>query len=79
MKKFNLMQILPSLESGGVEQGTIDLANFLASLEIKNHIVPSSKKQEVISFMDDFDNMSEYDRLNGLEPIEFELEIEGRK
>jgi glycosyltransferase involved in cell wall biosynthesis len=38
MKKFNLMQILPSLQSGGVEQGTIDVANFLASLEIKNHI-----------------------------------------
>ena len=38
MKKFNLMQVLPSLQSGGVEQGTIDLANFLASLEIKNHI-----------------------------------------
>jgi len=38
MKNFNLMQVLPSLQSGGVEQGTIDLANFLASLEIKNHI-----------------------------------------
>ena len=38
MKKFNLMQILPSLQSGGVEQGTIDVANFLASLEIKNYI-----------------------------------------
>jgi len=38
MKKFNLMQILPSLKSGGVEQGTVDLANFLASLEIKNYI-----------------------------------------
>jgi glycosyltransferase involved in cell wall biosynthesis len=38
MKRFNLMQILPSLQSGGVEQGAIDVANFLASLEIKNHI-----------------------------------------
>ena len=38
MKKFNLMQILPSLQSGGVEQGAVDVANFLASLEIKNHI-----------------------------------------
>ena len=38
MKTFNLMQILPSLQSGGVEQGTIDVANFLSSLEIKNHI-----------------------------------------
>ena len=39
MKRFNLMQILPSLQSGGVEQGAIDVANFLASLEIKNHII----------------------------------------
>ena len=38
MKKFKLMQILPSLESGGVEQGTLDLANYLATLEIKNYI-----------------------------------------
>ena len=38
MKRFNLMQILPSLQSGGVEQGAIDVANFLASLEIKNHM-----------------------------------------
>jgi len=30
MNKFNLMQVIPSLDSGGVEQGTIDLANFLA-------------------------------------------------
>lgn len=38
MKKFKLMQILPSLRSGGVEQGTLDVANYLASLEIKNYI-----------------------------------------
>jgi len=38
MKKFNLMQILPSLQSGGVEQGTIDVANYLAENEIKNYI-----------------------------------------
>ena len=29
MKNFNLLQIIPSLESGGAEQGTIDVANFL--------------------------------------------------
>ena len=29
MKNFNLLQVLPELESGGVEQGTIDLANYL--------------------------------------------------
>ena len=48
-------------------------------VEIKNHIVPSSKKQEVINFISDYDYMSEYERLNELKPIEFELEIEGRK
>ena len=39
MKKFNLVQILPSLKSGGVEQGTIDVANYLAKKEIKNCII----------------------------------------
>ena len=38
MKKLKLMQILPSMRSGGVEQGTLDVANYLASLEIKNYI-----------------------------------------
>ena len=38
MKKFNLMQVVPSLQSGGVEQGTIDVANFLAETEINNYI-----------------------------------------
>ena len=37
MKKFNLMQVVPSLQSGGVEQGTIDVANYLAEIEIKNY------------------------------------------
>jgi len=39
MKKINLMQILPSLDSGGVEQGTLDLANYIASLETENFIL----------------------------------------
>ena len=38
MKKFNLMQVVPSLQSGGVEQGTIDVANYLAEIEKKNYI-----------------------------------------
>ena len=38
MKKINLMQVVPSLQSGGVEQGTIDVANYLAETEIKNYI-----------------------------------------
>ena len=41
MKKFNLMQVLPALKSGGVEHGSIDLANYLASLNIQNHITSS--------------------------------------
>ena len=32
MKKFKLMQVVPALRSGGVEQGTLDVANYLASL-----------------------------------------------
>ena len=39
MSSFNLVQIVPSLESGGVERGAIDLANFLSSKKISNHII----------------------------------------
>ena len=51
------------------------ITNKENELEIENHIVPPNKKQEVISFIDNFDYMSEYQRLYELEPIEFELEI----
>ena len=44
MKKFKLMQILPSLNSGGVEQGTIDVANYLATLSIENFILSNGGK-----------------------------------
>lgn len=44
MKNFNLVQIVPSLESGGVEQGTIDLANYLASINIKNYTISNGGK-----------------------------------
>ena len=30
MKELRLLQVLPSLKSGGVEQGTIDVANYIA-------------------------------------------------
>ena len=50
MKKFNLMQIVPSLQSGGVEQGTIDVANYLASLKIQNNI--SSNGGKMVSYLD---------------------------
>lgn len=39
MKKFNLLQILPALNSGGVEQGTIDVANKIAEENNKNTII----------------------------------------
>ena len=29
MKELRLLQVVPSLESGGVEQGTIDVANYI--------------------------------------------------
>ena len=38
MKELKLLQILPSLDSGGVEQGTVDVANYLASKGIQNFI-----------------------------------------
>ena len=38
MKNFNLLQIVPSLESGGVEQGTIDVANFLGEKNLGSFI-----------------------------------------
>ena len=39
MTKFNLLQIIPSLNSGGVEQGTLDLANYLSESNTKNLII----------------------------------------
>jgi len=50
MDKFKLMQILPSLQSGGVEQGTLDLANYLASQKIKNFII--SNGGQMLSYLD---------------------------
>ena len=44
MSSFNLVQIVPSLESGGVERGTVDVANFLAKKKIKNFIITSGGK-----------------------------------
>ena len=38
MDNFNLMQVLPALNSGGVEKGTLDLSNYLASIGMHNHI-----------------------------------------
>jgi glycosyltransferase involved in cell wall biosynthesis len=44
MKKFKLAQIVPALNSGGVEQGTIDVANYLSTIKIKNTIISSGGK-----------------------------------
>ena len=41
MSSFKLVQIVPSLNSGGVERGTIDVANFLAEKKIQNFIITS--------------------------------------
>ena len=39
MSSFNVAQILPSLDSGGVERGTIEVANYLSELRLKNNII----------------------------------------
>jgi len=39
MSSFNVVQIIPSLESGGAERGTIDVSNYLSKLKIKNNII----------------------------------------
>ena len=44
MSSFNLVQIIPSLDSGGVERGTIEVANFLAEKKIRNFIITSGGK-----------------------------------
>ena len=48
-------------------------------VKIENHIVSTNKRQMVRNFISDFDSISEYQRLNELEPIEFELKIKGIK
>jgi len=39
MSSFNVVQIIPSLESGGAERGTIDVSNYLSKLKINNNII----------------------------------------
>jgi len=51
MSSFNLVQIVPSLDSGGVERGTIDVANFLAEKKIQNFIITTGGK--MITELDD--------------------------
>ena len=41
MENFKLIQVVPSMESGGVEKGTIDLSNFLSKKNFTNYIASS--------------------------------------
>ena len=44
MKDLKILQIIPALESGGVEQGTIDVANYIASKGSTSFIASSGGK-----------------------------------
>ena len=44
MENFKLLQIVPSMESGGVEQGTLDLSNHLTKNNFTNFIASSGGK-----------------------------------
>ena len=44
MKNFNLLQIIPSLDSGGVEQGTVDVANFIGEKDQGSFVVSNGGK-----------------------------------
>ena len=44
MKNFNLLQIIPSLDSGGAEQGTVDVANFIGEKDLGSFIVSNGGK-----------------------------------
>lgn len=46
MSSINIAQLLPSLETGGVERGVVDLSNHLSSKKITNHIISSGGKME---------------------------------
>tara|TARA_B100001057_G_scaffold184260_1_gene184973 strand:+ start:4333 stop:5460 length:1128 start_codon:yes stop_codon:yes gene_type:complete len=39
MSSFNVAQIIPSLDSGGAERGTIEVSNYLSELKINNNII----------------------------------------
>ncbi len=46
MSSINIAQLLPSLETGGVERGVVDLSNHLSNKRIKNHIISSGGELE---------------------------------
>tara|TARA_Y100000590_G_scaffold459148_1_gene615506 strand:+ start:1254 stop:2384 length:1131 start_codon:yes stop_codon:yes gene_type:complete len=39
MKELRLLQVIPALKSGGVEQGTVDLANYIAKKNIASFVI----------------------------------------
>ena len=42
MKDLKLLQVIPSLESGGAEQGTIDVANYIAEQGYESFVASRS-------------------------------------
>ena len=48
MSSFNVAQILPTLDSGGVERGTIEVSNYLSKLRISNSIISQGGRLEAV-------------------------------
>ena len=46
MSSFNVAQILPSLDSGGVERGTIEVSDYLSELKISNNVISNGGRLE---------------------------------
>ena len=44
MKEIKLLQIIPELNSGGAEQGTVDVANYIASKDLHSYIISNGGK-----------------------------------
>ena len=44
MEDLKLLQIIPSLESGGAEQGAVDVANYIALKGLDSFIASSGGK-----------------------------------
>jgi len=56
MSSFNVAQILPSLDSGGVERGTIEVANYLSELNLKNNIISGGMIPKINTCLDAISN-----------------------
>jgi glycosyltransferase involved in cell wall biosynthesis len=44
--KLNILQVLPSLESGGVERGTLEIAKYLAKKKHNSYVISSGGRLE---------------------------------